>query len=63
MISKKPVPDLIRGGLFRNRSRYRLVAPPSTPDEYSAAIDADEKKWAPMVESLNLKFEQRPCRD
>lgn len=30
---------------------------PSTPDEYAAAIDADETKWAPIVKSLNLKFE------
>ena len=30
---------------------------PSTPEEYAAAIDADEAKWAPIVKSLNLKFE------
>jgi tripartite-type tricarboxylate transporter receptor subunit TctC len=30
---------------------------PGTPEEYAAAIDADEAKWAPIVKSLNLKFE------
>ncbi len=30
---------------------------PSTPEEYAAAIDGDEAKWAPIVKSLNLKFE------
>jgi tripartite-type tricarboxylate transporter receptor subunit TctC len=30
---------------------------PTTPDEYAAAIDAEEKKWAPIVKSLNMKFE------
>jgi tripartite-type tricarboxylate transporter receptor subunit TctC len=29
----------------------------STPEEYAADIDADEKKWATLVKSLNLKFE------
>jgi tripartite-type tricarboxylate transporter receptor subunit TctC len=30
---------------------------PTTPDEYAAAIDAEEKKWAPIVKGLNMKFE------
>ena len=30
---------------------------PATPEDYAAAIDTDEKKWAPIVKSLNLKFE------
>ena len=28
-----------------------------TPEEYAAAIDAEENKWAPIVKSLNLKIE------
>ena len=39
------------------RRRRRGAGSPSTPEEYAAAIDADEKKWAPIVKSLNLKFE------
>jgi tripartite-type tricarboxylate transporter receptor subunit TctC len=30
---------------------------PSTPEEYAAFIDGDEKAWSPIVKSLNLKFE------
>jgi tripartite-type tricarboxylate transporter receptor subunit TctC len=30
---------------------------PSTPEEYAAAIDGDEARWAPIVKSLNLKVE------
>jgi len=33
------------------------VPEPGSPEDYAAAIDADEKKWAPIVKSLNLKFE------
>ena len=33
------------------------VPVPGTPEEYAAVIDSDEKKWAPIVKSLNLKFE------
>jgi tripartite-type tricarboxylate transporter receptor subunit TctC len=33
------------------------VPEPGSPENYAAAIDADEKKWAPIVKSLNLKFE------
>jgi tripartite-type tricarboxylate transporter receptor subunit TctC len=29
----------------------------STPEEYAADIDADEKRWGPLVRKLNLKFE------
>ena len=30
---------------------------PTTPDEYATAIDTEEKKWAPIIKSLNMKFE------
>ncbi len=30
---------------------------PGTPDEYAATIDSEEKKWGPLVKSLNLKVE------
>ena len=33
------------------------VPEPGSPEDYAAAIDVDEKKWAPIVKSLNLKFE------
>jgi tripartite-type tricarboxylate transporter receptor subunit TctC len=33
------------------------VPEPGSPEDYTAAIDADEKKWAPIVKNLNLKFE------
>jgi len=33
------------------------VPEPGSPEDYAAAIDADEKKWAPIVKNLNLKFE------
>ena len=36
---------------------YGAVPEPGSPEDYAAAIDADEKKWAPIVKSLNLKFE------
>jgi tripartite-type tricarboxylate transporter receptor subunit TctC len=52
---------------FAPRSRPTICAPsspptapvpePGSPEDYAAAIDADEKKWAPIVKSLNLKFE------
>jgi tripartite-type tricarboxylate transporter receptor subunit TctC len=29
----------------------------STPEEYAADIDAEEKKWSELVKSLNLKVE------
>jgi len=30
---------------------------PGTPDDYAATIDSEEKKWGPLVKSLNLKVE------
>jgi len=30
---------------------------PGTPAEYAATIDSEEKKWGPLVKSLNLKVE------
>jgi len=33
------------------------VPEPGSAEDYAAAIDADEKKWAPIVKGLNLKFE------
>jgi tripartite-type tricarboxylate transporter receptor subunit TctC len=42
------------------RARLALegaVPAPSTPEEYAADIDADEKKWSVIVKALNLKFE------
>jgi tripartite-type tricarboxylate transporter receptor subunit TctC len=30
---------------------------PGTPDEYAATIDAEEKKWGPLIKSLNLKMD------
>ncbi len=33
------------------------VTVPGTPEEYARVIDEDEKKWAPIVKSLNMKFE------
>lgn len=30
---------------------------PGTPEEYAATIDSEEKKWGPLVKSLNLKVE------
>jgi tripartite-type tricarboxylate transporter receptor subunit TctC len=29
----------------------------STPAEYAAEIDAEERKWSALVKSLNLKVE------
>ena len=52
----------LRAALADEQLRGKLAAEgasplPSTPDEYVAAIDADETKWAPIVKSLKLKFE------
>jgi tripartite-type tricarboxylate transporter receptor subunit TctC len=52
----------LRAALADEQLRAKLAAEgasplPGTPDEYGAAIDADELKWAPIVKSLNLKFE------
>jgi len=52
----------LRAALAADDLRAKLaadgaVAEPGSPEDYAAAIDADEKKWAPIVKSLNLKFE------
>jgi len=52
----------LRAALAADDLRAKLAADgavpePGSPDDYAAAIDADEKKWAPIVKSLNLKFE------
>ena len=51
----------LRAALADEQLRTKLAGEgaspmPSTPEEYAAAIDADEAKWAPIVKSLNLKF-------
>ena len=30
---------------------------PGTPDDYATTIDDEEKKWGPLVRSLNLKVD------
>ena len=30
---------------------------PGTPEEYAAVIDEEEKKWGPLVRSLDLKVD------
>jgi tripartite-type tricarboxylate transporter receptor subunit TctC len=52
----------LRAALAADDLRAKLAADgavpePGSPDDYAAAVDADEKKWAPIVKSLNLKFE------
>jgi tripartite-type tricarboxylate transporter receptor subunit TctC len=52
----------LRAALAADDLRAKLaadgaVAEPGSPEDYAAAIDADENKWAPIVKSLNLKFE------
>ena len=52
----------LRAALATEDLRTKLAAEgatptPSTPAEYADAIDADEKKWSPIVKSLGLKFE------
>jgi len=52
----------LRAALAADDLRAKLAADgagpePGSPEDYAAAIDADEKKWAPIVKSLNLKFE------
>ena len=52
----------LRAALAADDLRAKLaadgaVAAPGSPEDYAAAIDADEKKWAPIVKSLNLKIE------
>jgi tripartite-type tricarboxylate transporter receptor subunit TctC len=52
----------LRAAVASDEMRERLLregAEPlsSTPEEYAADIDADEKKWSAIVKGLNLKFE------
>ena len=52
----------LRAALAADDLRAKLAADgavpePGSPEDYAAAIDVDEKKWAPIVKSLNLKFE------
>ncbi|MBX9824680.1 MAG: tripartite tricarboxylate transporter substrate binding protein [Xanthobacteraceae bacterium] len=52
----------LRAALADEQLRAKLandgaVPVPGTPEDYAAIIDADEKKWAPIVKSLNMKFE------
>jgi tripartite-type tricarboxylate transporter receptor subunit TctC len=52
----------LRAALAADDLRAKLAADgavpePGSSEDYAAAIDADEKKWAPIVKSLNLKFE------
>ena len=52
----------LRAALEDEQLKAKLAAEgatptPSTPDQYAAFIDADEAQWAPIVKSLNLKFE------
>src|SRR5581483_2559765 len=52
----------LRAALASDELRERLAregAEPvqSTPEEYAAEIDAEEKKWSAVVKSLNLKIE------
>jgi tripartite-type tricarboxylate transporter receptor subunit TctC len=48
--------------LQSNELRERLAAEgaepvPSSPEQYAAEIDTEEKKWSAIVKSLNLKIE------
>ena len=52
----------LRAALAAEDVRARLAGDgalpvPGTADEYATLIDADEKKWAPIVKGLNLKIE------
>jgi len=52
----------LRAALAADEVRARLASDgalpvASTPEEYATRIDADEKKWAPIVKNLNLKIE------
>ena len=52
----------LRAAVASDEMRERLLregAEPlsSTPEEYAADIDVDEKKWSAIVKGLNLKFE------
>lgn len=52
----------LRAALDDGELRTRLAAEggrlaPSTPDDYAAEIDREEKRWGPLVKSLDLKVE------
>src|SRR5215468_11271890 len=52
----------LRAALDDRELRERLISEggqvlPSTPEEYAAEIDREEKKWGPLVKSLDLKVE------
>jgi len=52
----------LRAALDDETLRARLVAEggqvlPGTPEEYASVIDEEEKKWGPLVRSLDLKVE------
>jgi tripartite-type tricarboxylate transporter receptor subunit TctC len=52
----------LRAALDDETLRARLVSEggqvlPGTPEEYASAIDQEEKKWGPLVRSLDLKVE------
>jgi tripartite-type tricarboxylate transporter receptor subunit TctC len=52
----------LRAAVSSDELRERLAregaeAIVSTPEEYAADIDAEEKKWSALVKSLNLKME------
>jgi len=52
----------LRAALDDGTLRARLVSEggqvlPGTPEEYAAVIDEEEKKWGPLVRSLDLKVD------
>jgi tripartite-type tricarboxylate transporter receptor subunit TctC len=52
----------LRAALDDETLRARLVSEggqvlPGTPEEYASTIDQEEKKWGPLVRSLDLKVE------
>jgi tripartite-type tricarboxylate transporter receptor subunit TctC len=54
----RELPSAVGSEDMRERLRREGAEPiASTPEEYAADIDADEKKWSALVKSLNLKFE------
>ncbi len=52
----------LRAALGDGELRSRLAAEggqvlPGTPEDYAAEIDREEKRWGPLVKSLDLKVE------
>ena len=52
----------LRAALDDETLRARLVSEggqvlPGTPEKYASVIDEEEKKWGPLVRSLDLKVE------